>query len=63
MFDIKFGFDEETKQFIAEIPSLSLSDYWDTLEEAQKNLMSALQLYIEEKYNLKTNKTQYHETI
>jgi len=49
---IKYKFDEETKQFIAEIPSLDLSDYGNTLEEAHKNLMEALKLYMEVKYNL-----------
>jgi len=52
MFDIRFGFDEETKQFIAEIPSLNLSDYGDTLEEAYKNLLEALQLFKEEKASI-----------
>jgi len=63
MFDIKFGFDEETKQFIAEIPSLYLSDYGDTLEEAYKNLLESLQLYMEEKYNLKSKKEYDYEAV
>jgi len=52
--DIKYSFDEETKQFIATIPSLNLSDYGDTLEEAHKNLMEALKLYMEVKYNVQS---------
>ena len=52
--DIKYSFDEETKQFIAYIPSLNLSDYGDTLEEAHNNLLQALKLYIEAKYNTKS---------
>ena len=61
--DIKYSFDEETKQFIAEIPSLNLSDYGDTLEEAHKNLLKALELYMKIKYNLVSSDKKVNETV
>jgi len=63
--DIRYSFDEETKQFIAEIPSLNLSDYGDTLEEAHKNLLEALKLYMEVKYGINSldKKTDKYETV
>jgi len=60
---IKYSFDEETKQFIAEIPSLNLSDYGDTLEQAYKNLLKALELYMNVKYNLVSSDKKVHETV
>ena len=52
-FSIKYGYDEETNQYIAEIPELNISDYWDTLEEAHKNLQIWLSLYFSEIYKTK----------
>lgn len=60
---IKYSFDEETKQFIAEIPSLNLSDYGDTLEQAHENLLKALELYMNVKYNLVPSDKKVHETV
>ena len=61
---IKYSFDEKTKQFIAEIPSLNLSDYGDSLEQAHENLLKALELYMNVKYNLiSSNKKEVNETI
>ena len=60
---IKYSFDEETKQFIAEIPSLNLSDYGDTLEQAHENLLKALELYMNVKYNLVSSDKKVHETV
>lgn len=50
-FSIKYSFDPETQQFIAEIPEINLSDYWDNIFEAQNNLFTALELYMKEKYS------------
>lgn len=47
-FSIKYSFDIETKQYIAEIPELGLSDFWDSIDEAEKNIKITLALYIEE---------------
>ena len=47
-FSLQYSFDTETKQFIASIPEFNLSDYGDTLEEADKNVKAMLSLYIEE---------------
>jgi predicted RNase H-like HicB family nuclease len=48
MFSIQYSFDPETKQFIASIPELHLSDYGDSLDEAEKNLKAMATLYFEE---------------
>jgi predicted RNase H-like HicB family nuclease len=47
-FSIQYWYDAETKQYVAEIPELNISDYWDTLEEARIHLQSALEIYFEE---------------
>ena len=47
-FSIKYSFDIETKQYIAEIPELHLSDFGNTIDEAEKNIKTVLSLYIEE---------------
>jgi predicted RNase H-like HicB family nuclease len=47
-FNIIYDYDLETKQYIAEIPEFNLSDYWDTIDEADKNLKLALSIYLEE---------------
>ncbi len=47
-FSIKYSFDIETKQYIAEIPELHLSDFGDTIDEAEQNIKITLSLYIEE---------------
>ncbi len=47
-FTIKYWFDPETKQYIAEVPELNISDYWNTIIEAEKNLQKWLNLYFEE---------------
>lgn len=60
---IKYSFDEETKQFIAAIPSLNLSDYGNTLEQAHENLLKALELYMNVKYNLVSSDKKVHETV
>lgn len=44
-FSIKYWYDFETKQYIAEIPELNISDYWETIEKAHKNLQKWLTLY------------------
>ena len=54
-FSIKYSYDDETNQYIAFIPELNLSDFWDTIFEAEKNLTEQLKLYIEE---LKSNNTK-----
>jgi predicted RNase H-like HicB family nuclease len=43
------GYDPQTKQYIAEIPSLNLSDFGDTPQQAQNNLFHALALLVEER--------------
>ena len=47
-FSIQYSFDPETKQFIASIPELHLSDYGDSIDEADKNLKTMITLYFEE---------------
>ncbi len=47
-FSIKYSFDIETKQYIAEIPELNLSDFGGTIDEAEQNIKVVLSLYIEE---------------
>jgi len=54
-FSIKYSYDAETNQYIAFIPELNLSDFWDTIFDAEKNLWEQLKLYIEE---LKSNNTK-----
>ena len=50
-FTITYNYDPQTKQYIAEITELNLSDFGDTLDEAENNLKEALALYLEETYN------------
>lgn len=47
-FTIKYSYDFETKQYIAEIPELHLSDFGDTIDEALDNVKKALDLYVED---------------
>lgn len=47
-FTIKYSFDIETKQYIAEIPEYNISDFGDTIDEAEKNVKIALSLYLDE---------------
>lgn len=47
-FTIKYSFDTETKQYIAEIPEFHLSDFGETIDDAERNVKMALSLYIEE---------------
>jgi predicted RNase H-like HicB family nuclease len=60
-FSIKYSYDFETKQYIAEIPELHLSDFGDTIDEAFDNVKKALELYLEDvtKVNLHTQEVQY----
>lgn len=44
-FQVHYSYDEETKQYIATIPDLNISDYGTSTEVAERNLMKALQLY------------------
>lgn len=57
-FTIRYNFDIETKQYIAEIPEYNLSDFWDTIDEADKNVKVALSLYLEEMLSDKRSKEQ-----
>jgi len=47
-FTIKYSYNFETKQYIAEIPELHLSDFGDTIDEALDNVKKALDLYVED---------------
>lgn len=47
-FTIQYWYDSESNQYIAEIPELNISDYWNTIDEASKNLQKWLTLYFEE---------------
>jgi len=47
-FTIKYSFDIETRQYVAEIPELHLSDFGDTMNDAEKNIKTVLSLYIDE---------------
>jgi len=58
-FTINYWYDLETKQYIAEIPELNISDYWETINEANMNLQAWLNLYFEEIIsNLKITKQE-----
>ena len=58
-FTIKYWYDLESKQYIAEIPELNISDYGETINEANMNLQAWLNLYFEEiTNNIKTNKQE-----
>lgn len=57
-FSIRYNFDIETKQYIAEIPEYNLSDFWDTIDEADKNVKAALSLYLEEMLSDKKSKSK-----
>jgi len=58
-FTIKYWYDLNTRQYIAEIPELNISDYGETMNEANINLQAWLNLYFEEvTSNLKTNKQE-----
>lgn len=61
MFSIQYSFDPETKQFIASIPELHLSDYGDSLDEAEHNLKAMATLYFEESSNT-THKPPHAQT-
>lgn len=54
-FTIKYSFDIETRQYVAEIPELHLSDFGDTMNDAEKNIKTVLSLYIDE---ITTNQTK-----
>ena len=58
-FTIKYWFDIETGQYVVEVPELNISDYWETIDIAYKNLQDWLNLYFEEvSKNLKSNKKE-----
>ncbi|OGK13721.1 hypothetical protein A3A93_05230 [Candidatus Roizmanbacteria bacterium RIFCSPLOWO2_01_FULL_38_12] len=40
-------FRKEDKYFIADVPSLGISDFGKTLEEAKKNVEQAIEIHIE----------------
>jgi len=46
-YEVRYSFDAETGQIIAEIPELSLADSGHTFDEAEKNIMDALKTYLE----------------
>ncbi len=46
-YEIKYSFDTETGQIVAEIPELSLADFGKSFEEAEKNIIAALKTYLE----------------
>lgn len=60
-FTIKYSYDFVTKQYIAEIPELHLSDFGDTIDEALDNVKKALNLYLEDvaEIDLHKKKVQY----
>ena len=60
-FTIKYSYDFDTKQYIAEIPELHLSDFGDTIDEALDNVKQALELYIQDvaEVNLHKKEIQY----
>jgi predicted RNase H-like HicB family nuclease len=62
-FHIKYSYDITTNQYIAEIPEFNISDFWDTLEEAENNLKKWLELYFQElkemNYNNKNKFVEY----
>ncbi len=62
-FTIKYAFDMETRQYIAEIPELNLSDYWDTIQEAESNIKQTLNLYFEEILSTKLNTNKKLEYV
>jgi len=57
-FNIPYNYDPQTKQYIAEIPQLNLSDFGDTIDEAEKNVKQALKAYLEEVYASKFTKKE-----
>lgn len=49
MFQVQYGFDTKTQQFTATIPELNnISDFGETIEEAECNIAKAAELYLEE---------------
>lgn len=38
---------KEGKQYIADVPTLGISDFGDTLEKAKKNIQGAIECHIE----------------
>jgi predicted RNase H-like HicB family nuclease len=58
-FSIQYSFDTETRQYIASVPELGLSDYGDTIAEAESNLRAMITLYFEESMNKISDKKIY----
>lgn len=48
-------FRKEGKHYIADVPTLGISDFGETLEIAKKNVKEAIQLHIEGLVKTKTN--------
>ncbi|MBT4936790.1 hypothetical protein HON22_02630 [Candidatus Peregrinibacteria bacterium] len=48
IFQVHYSYDEETKQYIATMVGLRISDYGLTIEEAEENLMKAVGLCLDE---------------
>lgn len=46
-YNVKYTFDPETHKVVAEVPSLSLSDFGASFEEAEARIMDALRHYLE----------------
>ena len=46
-YEIKYSFDTETGQIVAEIPELSLADSGRSFEEAEENIIAAIKTYLE----------------
>lgn len=58
-FSIHYSFDTETRQYIASVPELGLSDYGETIAEAENNLRSMITLYFEENIDKMSHKKVY----
>lgn len=58
-FSFQYSYDVDTKQYIASVPELWLSDYGDSIAEAETHLRDMIALYFEETATQNSSKSIY----